>query len=64
MENGDISSFPKEMFRAFDSKQILVTPSLLNSIIGSEKSILRIMTYIRWVRKRMIVKNITGLNSG
>jgi len=37
MENGDISSFPKEMFRAFDSKQILVTPSLLNSIIGSEK---------------------------
>lgn len=37
MENGDISSFPKEMFRAFDSKHILVTPSLLNSIIGSEK---------------------------
>ena len=37
MENGDISSFPKEMFRAFDSKQILVTPSLLNSVIGSEK---------------------------
>ncbi len=37
MENGDISNFPKEMFRAFDSKQVLVTPSLLNGLIGSDK---------------------------
>ena len=37
MENGDISSFPKEMYRAFSSKQIMVTPVLLHKLIGSDK---------------------------
>jgi len=34
MENGDISMFPREMYKAFSSKKILVTPSLLNKIVG------------------------------
>ena len=34
MKNGDISMFPREMYKAFSSKKILVTPSLLNKIVG------------------------------
>lgn len=37
MENGDISMFPEEMYKAFSSKNILVTPSLLNTLIKSDK---------------------------
>lgn len=37
MENGNISNFPTEMYKAFNSKQILVTPSLLNKLVGSDQ---------------------------
>ena len=38
MENGDISSFPEGVFRAFErsTKKTLVTPELLNRVVGKE----------------------------